>query len=115
MVKDGTMRVTRAVAARAVAGVVLVEGWVAWADEEALVAPEAAGVGAFGAALVAALTFAWLLVRLRRGAAVPVRPRTACWPGELRPWGGPLGARLSRCAGRRRQRPLAHRGRRRSF
>lgn len=116
MVKDGTVRASRTAAARVAAGLVVGQAWVV-SDEEALLVPEWSGLGPLAAALVAALTFTWLLMRLRwrRDVAVPGPRRTACAAGELRPWGGSRGRRLSACAGTwRRRQALPHSRRRRS-
>jgi hypothetical protein len=106
VLKDGTVRTSRTAAARAAAGLVAGQAWTV-SDEEALLVPEWTGAGAFAAALVAALTFAWLLMRWRRSRA---RSALACRPGAWRPWSGPgLRKPAPRCAARGRQRPLHRR------
>lgn len=102
MGKDGVVRIGRTAAARAAAGLVAGQACTV-SDEEALLVPEWSGAGAFAAALAAALTLTWLLMRWRR----PRAPSAiACHPGAWGPLAGPARTRAaSRCVARRRQRP----------
>jgi hypothetical protein len=104
--EDEAVRTSRTRVARVAAGMVVGQAWTV-SDEEALLVPEWTGAGAWAAALVAALTFAWLLMRWRRARAPSA---LACRPGAWGPWAAPVLRKApSRCAARARHRPLHRR------